>query len=111
MLLRLVVLCALWNLSGAPAMASPHEAITTPPQYKNEDSLGRNSEADVRLPASNTSPPDGMKADPECDGEIQSAGTVTTLLNRFVRSSVAVPLVQCPIPPDLDSSTMENLHQ
>ena len=107
-LAALVVMSIGWGLPAAYAAESSSGADTIEPQHATVPNTS--------LVTSVSPPPSGKaeflqgRAAPDCDGVAPSAGAVTALLSRFVRSSNTAHGVQCSIPPLPDQLTTQELH-
>ena len=55
-------------------------------------------------------PSSERSSNPDCNGTVQTAGSVTALLSRLARSAEVARGVQCPIPEVPEKSASEELH-
>lgn len=108
-----VLLVVLWTVCGflpVHAAESSTELLKPDRLAATADVRRTNSDTATSQQSHSRSGGDGMSAAPECDGLPSSTGTVMARISRFVRSSVAVHAVQCPIPPVPDRSTQQEPH-
>jgi hypothetical protein len=105
-----VFMSIMCGLAAAHAMEASSGADTVePPELRTATSK-------TSIDTSVSPPPSGKaeflqgRAAPDCDGVAPSAGAVTALLSRFVRSSNTAHGVQCSIPPLPDQLTTQELH-
>jgi hypothetical protein len=110
-LLNLVILCFIWEAGVAHATETATDTTITGLQNADQDSHHANRKVNVSQPVQHTLGLDGMNAGPDCEGQSPSAGSVTALMSRLVRSSTVGRDVQCPSPSEEGQSTEQEIRR
>lgn len=109
-LTALVVMSIVCGLPAAHAMEASSGPKTMEPQPLHATTPHASIDTSVSPPPSNQAGSLGRSPAPDCDGQRPSTASVTALLSRAVRSSTAARGVQCPMLPDSNLSTVQELH-